>query len=193
MEQPQSTLDCGEGPQSAGAPFRQSLLKQSQSGLFNQPTTHSTAALEHQPEEEFSTVGPTLSVKQTLASKHQAPSTFRAKSHCTKHQRMASTQQLKHLLSGNLHRKIVPQYMRIVEELKHRPTESSKARDVVRRKIVHFVEMHSGRVNSLMAKVSHRQVYLAHDLGQVSSSRWHRWILFCRSVLCLLVLVVTKF
>jgi hypothetical protein len=76
--------------------------------------------------------------------------------------------QLKSLLDRNLSERRVPRYMRIVEDIKYRPAGITRASEIRRKSIVHFVEMHSGRINRLMEETSHFQVYIAKDLGQVS-------------------------
>ena len=81
---------------------------------------------------------------------------------------MAKQCDLKSMLSRNLSRKCVPRYMRVVEDIRYQPAGTFLSKEQRKKEVVHFVEMHSGRISLLLEDISHYQVYVARDLGQVS-------------------------
>jgi uncharacterized protein (DUF39 family) len=83
--------------------------------------------------------------------------------------------QLKHNLKVNLKRNKVPAYMRVVEDIKYRPIGSTEINGKVvpvpvrTKSVIHVVQIHDGDIKRFMgSQVSHLQVYIAKDLGQVS-------------------------
>ena len=65
----------------------------------------------------------------------------------------------------------VPRYMRIIEPVSHRKVGENKAKEVQTKEIVHFVELHNGKLDKLFADESngvfYKQIYLAKDLSKV--------------------------